>query len=68
MVLIPVIFFQHFSFFLSDFFGTRIKGKLTENEVLAQTPTMSESTSKTSSYPLNLLLSPIKDRDLQSRN
>lgn len=44
-----------------------MKGKLTENEILAQTPTTLESTSKMSSYFLNLLF-PIEDRDLQSRN
>lgn len=37
-----------------------MKGKLPEKEALAQTPTMPESTSKMSSYLLNLLLSLIK--------
>lgn len=45
-----------------------MKGSLRENQVLAQTPTTPESATKKSSYLLNLLLAPIKDEDLQSRN
>lgn len=67
-VLIPAIFFVTFLFFLVRFFGTGMKGSLRENQVLAQTPTTPESATKKSSYLLNLLLAPIKDGDLQSRN
>lgn len=61
------IFFSLF-FSLVRFFGTKMKGRLRENEVLFQTPTTPEYAPTKSSYLLNLFLSPIKDRDLQSRN